>query len=306
MGDRRSATPGVSPHPDRQGIALAVTPARSAASPIVIRLSSTEPPLTLPQGQGSTVVLVGCNRRHGERLLGESERDIASHTAGRRPARSRLRSLTVTQPSGLRRALARPGFRPLLAAQTISRWGDTFNSVALVILVYRLTGSGMKVAGTVAFEIAPVMLLGFVAGAVVDRYSRRRVMVAADLGRAAVAILLVASHDQLAVVYLAAFALSAFSVFFNPAAASVLPTLVPDDEVVGANSAIWSAAVISQIALAPVAAALVAIAGPGPAFAINSSAVRILPKASSSMASSTSRTSRWPISAANHLAWSLR
>lgn len=148
--------------------------------------------------------------------------------------------------------------------------GDTFNAVALVILVYRLTGSGVKVAGTVAFEIAPVMLLGFVAGAVVDRYSRRRVMVAADLGRAAVAILLVTSHDQLAVVYLAAFALSAFSVFFNPAAASVLPTLVPGDEVVGANSAIWSAAVISQIALAPVAAALVAIAGPGPAFAVNS------------------------------------
>jgi len=169
----------------------------------------------------------------------------------------------------LRRALTHPGFRRLFAAQTVSRWGDTFNSVALVILVFRLTGSGIKVAGTVAFEIAPVVLLGFVAGAVVDRYSRRRVMLVADVGRAAVALLLVAFHDQLAVVYLAAFLLSAFSVFFNPAAASVLPALVPDDEVVGANSAIWSAAVISQIALAPAAGALVAIAGPGPAFAIN-------------------------------------
>lgn len=52
----------------------------------------------------------------------------------------------------LRRALLRAGFRRLFAAQTISRWGDTFKSVALVILVYR-TGSGVKVAGTVAFEI---------------------------------------------------------------------------------------------------------------------------------------------------------
>ncbi|MEO5678756.1 MAG: MFS transporter, partial [Acidimicrobiales bacterium] len=67
----------------------------------------------------------------------------------------------------------------------------------------------------------------------------------------------------------AAFALSAFSVFFSPAAASVLPTLVPEDDLVGANSAVWSAAVISQIALAPVAGALVAVAGPGPAFALN-------------------------------------
>ncbi len=175
----------------------------------------------------------------------------------------------VTAGGGLPRALQRPDFRRLFAAQTISRWGDTFNSVALVILVYRLSGSGLKVAGTVAFEIVPVVLLGFVAGAVIDRSSRRRVMIVSDLGRAGVAFGLVLFHQQLAAVYLAAFLLSSFSVFFSPAAASVLPTLVTEDEVVGANSAIWSAAVISQIALAPVAGGLVAVAGPGPAFAVN-------------------------------------
>ena len=169
----------------------------------------------------------------------------------------------------MRRALRRPGFRRLFAAQTISRWGDTFNSVALVILVYRLTGSGVKVAGTVAFEIVPVLLLGFVAGSVVDRSPRRNVMIGADVGRAIVALLLALFHDQLLVVYLAAFLLSAFSVFFNPAAASVLPALVGEDEIVAANSAVWSAAVISQIALAPAAGALVVTAGAGPAFTIN-------------------------------------
>lgn len=165
--------------------------------------------------------------------------------------------------------MSRPEFRRLFAAQTISRGGDTFNSVALVILVYRLTGSGVKVAATVAFEIAPVVLLGFVAGAVVDRYPRRRVMVAADAARAAVAVTLAVFPEELAVVYAAAFLLSAGSVFFNPAAASVLPSLVPDDEIVAANSAVWSAAVISQIALAPIAGVLVAAAGPSPAFAVN-------------------------------------
>ena len=169
----------------------------------------------------------------------------------------------------MRRALGHPGFRRLFAAQTISRWGDTFNSVALVILVYELTGSGVKVAGTVMFEIAPVLLFGFIAGSVVDRYSRRRVMISADGARAVVALLLAVFHDQLPVVYLAAFLLSAFSVFFNPAAASVLPSLVEGDEIVGANSAVWSAAVVSQIVLAPAAGALVAVAGPGPAFTIN-------------------------------------
>ena len=170
---------------------------------------------------------------------------------------------------GRRRAFGTPAFRRLFAAQTISRWGDTFNAVALVILVFRLTGSGLKVAGTVAFEIAPVLLLGFLAGAVVDRHPRRRIMIAADLGRAAIAVALAAFGDTLAVIYAAAFGLSVGTVFFNPAAASLLPSIVDRDDVVEANSALWSAAVLSQIALAPLAGALVAFAGAGPACLVN-------------------------------------
>lgn len=169
----------------------------------------------------------------------------------------------------MRTVMASRGFRRLLAAQTISRWGDTFNAVALVILVFQLTGSGVRVAGTVAFEILPVLLFGFSAGALVDRLPRRQLMVIADLGRAAIAATLAVAHDNLAVVYASAFALSALTVLFNPAASSVLPSLVEPDDIVAANSAIWSSAVISQIALAPAAGALVAFAGPGPAFAIN-------------------------------------
>jgi hypothetical protein len=55
--------------------------------------------------------------------------------------------------------LARPAYRRLFAAQTVSRSGDTFNTVALVVLVFRLTGSGLGVTGAVITEIAPVLLL---------------------------------------------------------------------------------------------------------------------------------------------------
>ncbi|GAC1529545.1 MAG: MFS transporter [Acidimicrobiales bacterium] len=181
----------------------------------------------------------------------------------------------VDRRSPIRRALGIRRFRRLFLALTLSRWGDTFNAVALVILVYRLTGSGVKVAGTVAFEIVPVVALGFVAGAVVDRYPRARVMVIADLARALIAVALAIGQHHLWAVYASAFGLSAFSVFFNPAAASVVPVLVGDDEVVGANSAIWSAAVISQIVLAPLAGALVAFAGAGPAFLINAASFAV-------------------------------
>lgn len=71
---------------------------------------------------------------------------------------------------GRGRAFRTPAFQRLFPAQTISRRGDTFNAVAVVILVLRLTGSGLRVAGRVAFEIALVLLLGFLAGAVVDRH----------------------------------------------------------------------------------------------------------------------------------------
>jgi MFS family permease len=168
-----------------------------------------------------------------------------------------------------------PAFRRFVAARTISQWGDTFNSVALVVLVFQLTGSGIGVGITVIAEILPVLLLGLVAGAIVDRHPRRAVMVAADLARAAVALGLVGFGDEVNVVYAAAFALSAGSVFFNPAAASALPAMVDEDQLVRANSTIWSAAVISQIALAPVAGALVAASGARPAFAINAASYLI-------------------------------
>ena len=152
----------------------------------------------------------------------------------------------------------------------MSRWGDTFSSVALVVLVYRLTGSGLKVGATVAFEIATVLLFGFVAGAVVDRLPRRRVMVVADAGRAAIALALALfGTESLGAIYAAAFGLSALTVFFNPAASSAVPGLVEKDELVGANAALWSGAVVSQIALAPLAGGLVAWAGAGPAFVVN-------------------------------------
>jgi MFS family permease len=157
----------------------------------------------------------------------------------------------------------------MFAARTASQWGDTFNTVAIVILVYRLSGSGLAVAATVIFEIVPVLLLGFLAGAVVDRMARIRVMVAADLARAMVAGILAAFGHDLWVVYAAAFTMSGSTAFFNPAAASVLPAVAGDD-LLGANTVIWSTAVISQIALAPVAGLLVATAGAGPAFALNS------------------------------------
>ena len=161
------------------------------------------------------------------------------------------------------------GFRRLFLAHAISRAGDAFNSVALVILVFRLTGSGRGVATTVAFEVVPVLVFGPFAGLVADRYPRRSVMIAADITRAVLAAVLALSHDSSALAYAVAFGLSTGALLFNPAASSVLPDVVEDDDIVEANSALWTVAVTAQIVLAPVAGLVIAAAGVGAAFAAN-------------------------------------
>jgi MFS family permease len=181
---------------------------------------------------------------------------------------------TVKRP-GLGTVLAKPAYRRLFAAQTISRWGDTFNTVALVVLVFRLTGSGLGVTGAVIAEIAPVLLLAPLAGAVIDRLPRVRVMIAADLWRMTLAALLPLVDQHLLAVYAVAFGLAAGGVFFNPAASSVLPNVVNEEELVAANSGLWSAAVISQIALAPLAGLLVAAVGVAPAFLVNAASFAV-------------------------------
>lgn len=162
-----------------------------------------------------------------------------------------------------------PGFRRLFLAHAVSRSGDAFNTVALVVLVFDLTGSGRGVAGVVMFEVLPVLLIGPVAGLAADRMPRRRLMVGADVVRAVAAASLVVVAESLVAIYAVAFVLSAAAMVFNPASSSLLPDVVGDDDLVTANSALWSVAVVAQVVLAPTAGLVIAAAGVSAAFAVN-------------------------------------
>jgi len=94
-------------------------------------------------------------------------------------------------------------------------------------------------------------------------------MIGSDVCRMILAVALALWHGAPTAVYAVAFAMSVGGVFFNPAASSVLPALVRKEALVAANSGIWTAAVLSQIMLAPLAGVLVVTVGYGPAFLIN-------------------------------------
>ena len=106
---------------------------------------------------------------------------------------------------------ARPGYRRLWAARTVSQWCDVVQFTTIALLVLHLTGSGVGVSGAVLAEVVPFVALAPLAG------------------------LLAAFHGQIGVVYAVAFGLSAGSAFFNPAAGSLLPALVGDDQFVAAK-----------------------------------------------------------------------
>src|SRR5258708_9401154 len=67
--------------------------------------------------------------------------------------------------------------------QTISNLGSSITLFALPLLVYKITGSALNLGITTAAEFLPYLLFGLILGAWTDRVDRKRMMIAADIGR---------------------------------------------------------------------------------------------------------------------------
>jgi MFS family permease len=121
----------------------------------------------------------------------------------------------------------------------VSMAGDWMLVAVLPYVVYARTGSTVATAGMTVAELAPGIVLGSIAGVLVDRWDRRIVLVAVNLLQAATVLALLAFAADpalLSVVYVVAAAQSALSAFSMPAENSLLPTLVPSQELVSANA----------------------------------------------------------------------
>jgi len=128
-------------------------------------------------------------------------------------------------------------FRLLWSAQLVSTIGTALTDLAAGILVFRLTGSALSVGLMFMATSIPTLFIGLIAGVFVDRYDRRKIMVIADLLRAAI-VFSIPFLIQLNILflYLAVAAVSSISQFFNPANDAVLPEVATDEELTAANS----------------------------------------------------------------------
>ena len=161
-------------------------------------------------------------------------------------------------------------YRRLWMAQLVSVLGDKLYQIALAILVFEATGSMLQMGIMLAVTTAPAILIGPLAGVLADRYERRMVMIAADLGRALLVLLvpLMAPYG-LGPVYAIAFGLASVSLFFDPARLAVIPEIVPDDALLTANSMDQFGTSTAELLGLAAGGAIVALMGASSAFYVD-------------------------------------
>ena len=176
-------------------------------------------------------------------------------------------------PSGTIRSVLRyPGFRWLLSGLAVSQTGDWLYNLALVVLVYQRTHSALWVGATTAARVVPVVVLGPLGGVLADRFDRRRIMIACDLARMGLMVLLAAvAAFQLPIVLapVVAAAATAGTAPYVSCVAAVTPRLVEDADLPGANAA-RSAVTGTAIVLGPALGGVLLLLGSAAfAFALN-------------------------------------
>ena len=170
-------------------------------------------------------------------------------------------------------ALRHRDFRLFIAGQVVSLTGTWMQSLALAWLVYRLTGSTILM-GTVGFAThLPVLLLGPIAGLVCDRYSRRKVVIAAQslflIQASLLAWLTLSGRISITHILALAFLLGVANAFDIPGRQSLYIHMVGKDDLANAitlNSMSFNSA---RVVGPSIGGLCVALFGEGVCFAVN-------------------------------------
>ncbi len=121
--------------------------------------------------------------------------------------------------------------------QLVSTMGSALTSLAASIMIFRLTNSAMSVGLMLMATAAPSLFVGLFAGVLVDRFDRKKIMIATNLMRALLVILIpVLVPYNVIWLYIIVMLSSALGQFFDPAHESLLPEVASEEELAAANS----------------------------------------------------------------------
>ena len=157
-----------------------------------------------------------------------------------------MTSSKETSPSGyVQLVRENANFRRLWGGNIVSLFGDWFNTIAIYRLIEELTGSPLALGAVFITKMLPLALASPIAGLIVDRFDRRRVMIVSDLVRAVIVLgfLLVGDAADVWMIYLLTASQVVVSAVFMPAKSASLPNIVAKRDLLTANalmSATWS------------------------------------------------------------------
>jgi dTMP kinase len=148
-----------------------------------------------------------------------------------------IAALRGTKPATLKDLFRHPTFSKLMAAMTVSSLGDWVGFVAVAALVAHLGGKnpGFAVAGVMTARLLPSILFGPIAGVLVDRVDRKRLMMTADIARGLMYASMPFLHS-LPAIFALSFFIECLSLVWGPAKDSSIPNIVPRRQLANANT----------------------------------------------------------------------
>jgi MFS family permease len=174
--------------------------------------------------------------------------------------------------AGYRGVLEIKDARALIGASAASQMGDWLYNAALLGYVYTATGSAGWVAAATICRLLPYVLLGPIGGTVADRFDRRSVLLAGDVMRLVLMLVLaavVAGDGSVALVIALTALASAAGVAEKPAAMALLPRLVGEARLGPANALLHTVQDLGVVLGPAIGAVILAVAPAAVAFVVN-------------------------------------
>ncbi len=134
------------------------------------------------------------------------------------------------------RVFRTPGFGRLFGAQVVSSLGDWTGLLAILLIASKVSTSGTGIGLVMVARMAPGLVLAPVGGVLLDRWNRKTVMVACDIGRAGLLVVLPFWDNLLGLVVIS-FLIEVLTLLWGPAKDASVPNVVKDPEqLASANS----------------------------------------------------------------------
>jgi MFS family permease len=171
------------------------------------------------------------------------------------------------------RVLRHPNFRLLWIGSITSSAGASIGSIVIIWLVYNATHSPIAISLLGIFQFLPTLVFGLLAGALIDRWDRRRLMLACDVARAtcfaALGVFVLLYGVNTVVLIGVVFAVAAFSTAFRPATNATIPRILPVSEMADGNGLLQGGTTIASFVGSPIGGVLIVTLGAVVGLALN-------------------------------------